>query len=86
MLWKRAGNIHFKAAFIVHPKATLIFFKFFDKRFAIDPHPVTAIGRVVTMVSSVFGIAVIALPSGVITAGYLEEVNKNSQSETDENR
>ena len=34
------------------------------------------IGRVVTMVSSAFGIAIIALPSGVITAGYLAEINK----------
>ena len=41
-----------------------------------DIYPVTAIGRVVTMISSVFGIAIIALPSGVITAGYLEEMNK----------
>lgn len=41
-----------------------------------DIYPVTAIGRVVTMVSSIFGIAVIALPSGVITAGYLSEINK----------
>lgn len=42
-----------------------------------DIYPVTTVGRVVTMISSVFGIAIIALPSGVITAGYLEEVNKN---------
>lgn len=41
-----------------------------------DIYPVTTIGRIVTMISSVFGIAIIALPSGVITAGYLEEVNK----------
>jgi voltage-gated potassium channel len=41
-----------------------------------DIYPVTTIGRVVTMVSSIFGIAVIALPSGVITAGYLSEINK----------
>ena len=47
-----------------------------------DIYPVTAIGRFVTMVSSVFGIAIIALPSGVITAGYLAEVNeKNNDSE-----
>jgi voltage-gated potassium channel len=44
-----------------------------------DIYPVTAIGRVVTMVSSVFGIAVIALPSGVITAGYLSEVSKKRE-------
>ncbi|MBR5900533.1 MAG: ion transporter [Clostridia bacterium] len=41
-----------------------------------DIYPVTTIGRVVTMVSSIFGIAIIALPSGVITAGYLEEMGK----------
>ena len=44
-----------------------------------DIYPVTTIGRIVTMVSSVFGIAIIALPSGVITAGYLEEVNKEKK-------
>ncbi len=43
-----------------------------------DIYPVTTIGRIVTMISSVFGIAIIALPSGVITAGYLEEVNKEN--------
>lgn len=42
-----------------------------------DLYPVTTIGRIVTMVSSVFGIAIIALPSGVITAGYLSEINKD---------
>ena len=41
-----------------------------------DIYPITTIGRIVTMISSVFGIAIIALPSGVITAGYLSEVNK----------
>ncbi len=33
------------------------------------------------MVSSVFGIAIIALPSGVITAGYLSEVNREAAEE-----
>ena len=42
-----------------------------------DIYPVTVIGRVVTMISSVFGIAIIALPSGIITAGFMEEINKN---------
>ena len=48
-----------------------------------DIYPVTTIGRLVTMVSSVFGIAIIALPSGVITAGYLSEVNKKRDDEED---
>lgn len=41
-----------------------------------DIYPVTTIGRIVTMVSSIFGIAIIALPSGIITAGLMEEINK----------
>lgn len=41
-----------------------------------DIYPVTTIGRLVTMISSAFGIAIIALPSGVITAGYLSEISK----------
>lgn len=39
-----------------------------------DLCPVTNIGRVVSMLSSLFGVAIIALPSGVITASYLEEL------------
>ena len=41
-----------------------------------DIYPVSTIGRMVTMVSSVFGVAVVALPSGVITAGYLNELSR----------
>ena len=41
-----------------------------------DIYPVTFLGKLITMISSVFGIAVIALPSGVITAGYMAELNK----------
>ena len=39
-----------------------------------DMIPVTDLGRFVSMLSSLFGVAVIALPSGVITASYLEEL------------
>lgn len=42
-----------------------------------DIYPITTIGRIVTMISSAFGIAIIALPSGVITAGYLAEISKD---------
>ncbi|MBD5207694.1 MAG: ion transporter [Bacteroidales bacterium] len=41
-----------------------------------DLCPVTNIGRVVSMISSLFGVAIIALPSGVITASYLEELRE----------
>lgn len=39
-----------------------------------DIYPVSTIGRLVGMVSSVFGIAIVALPSGIITAGYMDEI------------
>lgn len=41
-----------------------------------DLCPVTDIGRVVSMLSSLFGVAIIALPSGVITASYLDELRE----------
>lgn len=46
-----------------------------------DIYPVTTIGRLVTMISSVFGIAIVALPAGIITAGYMDEINKNEDNE-----
>lgn len=42
-----------------------------------DMIPVTDIGRFVSMLSSLFGVAVIALPSGVITASYLDELRSS---------
>ena len=39
-----------------------------------DMVPATDIGRFVSMLSSLFGVAIIALPSGVITASYLDEL------------
>ena len=41
-----------------------------------DIYPVTVTGRIVTMLSSFFGIAIVALPAGIITAGYMEEIHK----------
>lgn len=46
-----------------------------------DIYPVTQIGRVVTMISSLFGIAIVALPAGIITAGYMDELNNVAKSE-----
>ena len=41
-----------------------------------DIYPETDIGRVISMFSAIFGVAVIALPSGVITASYLDELRE----------
>lgn len=49
-----------------------------------DFYPVTIEGKIITMVSSIFGIAIVALPAGVITAAYLGEVDKNRNGFDDE--
>ena len=46
-----------------------------------DMIPATDIGRFVSMLSSLFGVAIIALPSGVITASYLEELRNLKQKD-----
>lgn len=45
-----------------------------------DIYPVTTAGRIITMISSMFGIAVVALPAGIITAGYMEALNEEKTS------
>ena len=46
-----------------------------------DIYPVTAMGRLITMISSIFGIAIVALPAGIITAGYMNEVSKDNEED-----
>lgn len=43
-----------------------------------DIYPVSVMGRTITMVSSIFGIAIVALPAGVITAGYMAELQQQN--------
>ena len=46
-----------------------------------DIYPVSTAGRIVTMLSSVVGIAIVALPSGIITAGYMDALQNQKDSE-----
>lgn len=41
-----------------------------------DISPVTLLGRIITMVSALVGMAVIALPTGIITASYMQEITR----------
>ncbi len=41
-----------------------------------DIYPTSNIGRIISMVSSFLGIAVVALPSGIIISGYQDEIDK----------
>ena len=47
-----------------------------------DIYPVTTMGRIITMASSVFGIAIVALPAGIITAGYMSELQKEKENQS----
>lgn len=42
-----------------------------------DVYPVTDLGRLISMVSSLFGIAVIALPAGIVTAGFVDAIDND---------
>lgn len=49
-----------------------------------DIYPLTTAGRIITMISSFMGIAIVALPAGIITAGYMDELRHiNRQKELD---
>ena len=44
-----------------------------------DIYPVTTEGRIVTIVSSLFGIAIVALPAGIITANYMTVLREEAE-------
>lgn len=44
-----------------------------------DIYPVSMAGQIITMLSAVLGIAIVALPASIITAGYMEEVNSKKE-------
>lgn len=44
-----------------------------------DIFAVSDVGRLMTMLSALIGIAVVALPAGIITAGYLDAIEKNNK-------
>ena len=37
------------------------------------------LGKIITMFSSIIGIAIVALPAGIITAGYMNEITKKGK-------
>ena len=45
-----------------------------------DIYPASVVGRIVSMISSFFGIAVVAMPAGILTAGLMEELQKKEGS------
>lgn len=49
-----------------------------------DLYPISEVGRAISIVSSFVGIAIIALPSGVITAGFMNELERRAREEDEE--
>lgn len=50
-----------------------------------DLYPISSLGRAISIVSSMVGIAIIALPSGIVTAGYMDELkSRREQKEKQE--
>ena len=43
-------------------------------------YPVSDLGRVAAMLSSLVGVALIAFPAGILTGGYMDEMRKEIQS------
>lgn len=71
--------------FVYEPKTT--FGNFFDALYWAttalttvgygDVFPHTDIGKLISMISSLFGVAVIAMPAGIVTGGFLEEIHRD---------
>lgn len=84
-----AGGYIFLSALIMFQVEPTSFENFFDAVYwaAVtlttvgygDIYPQTDVGRVVSMVSSFMGIAIVALPTGIITAGYMAELEKEEK-------
>ena len=44
-----------------------------------DLYPISDTGRIISIISSIVGIAIIALPSGIVTAGYMNELKQRKK-------
>ena len=80
----------------IHPETgEILFNEFFDAFYWSvctlttvgygDIYPISDTGRVISIISSIVGIAIIALPSGIITAGYIEELKSRKDETADKN-
>ena len=49
-----------------------------------DLSPVSDVGKTLSIISSMLGIGIIAMPSSIITAGYIQEVNRRMKEEDGE--
>lgn len=50
-----------------------------------DVYPHTQLGKLISMISSLFGVAIIAMPAGIVTGGFLEELNLHKVRKEEDN-
>ena len=46
-----------------------------------DVYPITAIGKIISSLVAIMGIGLIALPAGIISAGFIEKIGQNKTQE-----
>lgn len=46
-----------------------------------DVYPITAIGKIIASIITVLGIGLIALPTAIISSGFLDEIKSKDQIE-----
>lgn len=49
-----------------------------------DIYPVTALGKILSSIIAVLGIGLVAVPSGIISAGFIEIIDESKESADDE--
>ena len=49
-----------------------------------DLYPVSEVGKTLSIISSLLGIGIIAMPSSIITAGYMQELHRRMKEENGE--
>ena len=46
-----------------------------------DIYPVTAVGKIMAILTAILGVGVVAVPTGIISAGFVEQYQKNEHSD-----
>lgn len=49
-----------------------------------DIYTTTVVGKSITMISAILGVAIVALPAGIVTAGYMNEIGRENGDKNDE--